>query len=82
MKPIIFGLDNIQKLLLSLKPHKAGGPDELPACFLKENAMEIAQMYQHLFTQSYNSGKTPKNLVQGHSMPHLQKRPEISPGEL
>ena len=38
---------------------KAGGPDKLPARFLKETANEIAPMYTHLFTQSYKFGQLP-----------------------
>ena len=79
MKPIIFGLEGIQKLLLSLKPHKAGGPDELPARFLKENAMEIAPMYQHLFSQSYNSGTTPKTWCEATVCPIYKKGQKYLP---
>ena len=59
MPYITFGQSGIAKLFNNINPSKAGGPDKLPARFLKETANEIAPMYAHLFTQSYKVGQLP-----------------------
>ena len=61
MPDITFGEEGIFKLLNNVNPNKAGGPDHIPARFLKETAREIAPMYSHLFQQSYNQGQLPKS---------------------
>ena len=40
---------------------EGGGPDELPARLLKECAVELAPIYQQLFTTSYNTGTLPSS---------------------
>ena len=73
MKNITFGLEGIQKLLANVKPHKAGGPDEIPARYLKENSAELAPMYQHLFTQSYNLSELPQTWCEATVCPIFKK---------
>ena len=50
------GVNGIRKQLEALKPHKATGPDEIPARVLKETASEIFNTFQ----QSYTTGKLPQ----------------------
>ena len=60
MPVIEFGVEGILKLLREINPKKAGGPDNVPARFLKEAAEELASsIYRHLFQQSYDSGQLP-----------------------
>ena len=73
MPDITFGEEGIKKLLKNVKPHKAGGPDRVPARFLKETANEIAPVYQHLFTQSYNSGELPPSWTHATVCPIYKK---------
>ena len=47
------------KNLKNLDPNKSGGPDNISSRFLKETAVQLASIYQHLFTLSYNSGVLP-----------------------
>ena len=54
-----FHTDGVRKQLLSLKPNKACGPDELPARILREVAEPIAPIIKHIFQQSFDSGKLP-----------------------
>ena len=79
MDTITFGLEGIQKLLENLKPHKAGGPDDISARFLKENAAELAPMYQHLFTQSYNHSVLPKSWCEASVCPIYKKGQKYLP---
>ena len=41
-------------------PHKAGGPDNIPAQVLKELATELTPILMHLFRQSLNTGEIPQ----------------------
>ena len=59
MPDISFGEEGVYKLFNNINPNKAGGPDAIPARFLKETAKEVAPMFTHLFQQSYNSGFLP-----------------------
>ena len=50
----------MKKRLLKINPHKAQGPDELPAKILKELANEIAPALTKIFEVSYHTGDVPK----------------------
>ena len=45
MPHITFGTERISKLLSNIKPGKAGGPDQIPARFLKETSQQLAKIY-------------------------------------
>ena len=57
MDDIVVSCAGVVKLLKNLKPHKAGGPDGLPARLLKELAEEIAPAVTLLFQTSINQGR-------------------------
>lgn len=59
MPHITFGEHGVEKLLSNINPSKAGGPDQVPARFLKETAKAVSPMYTHLFRQSYEQGHLP-----------------------
>ena len=59
MDDIVVSCAGVVKLLKNLKPHKAGGPDGLPARLLKELAEEIAPAVTSLFQTSINQGRVP-----------------------
>ena len=48
--------NGVSKLLRNLKPHKATGPDGIPARLLKETAIEIAPAVSLLFQTSLDQG--------------------------
>ncbi|MCG7868954.1 MAG: reverse transcriptase family protein, partial [Candidatus Thiodiazotropha taylori] len=51
--------NGVQKLLEGLNPHKASGPDEISARFLKEMAPSIAPALTLIFQASYDQGTVP-----------------------
>ena len=73
MPAIEIGEEGVKKLLSGVNPSKAGGPDGIPARFLKEAASELAPVYTHLFQQSYNSGVLPKSWTHAIVAPIFKK---------
>ena len=49
----------VHKLLATLKPRKAAGPDQIPCRLLKELADELAPVVTNLYRQSMNTGDLP-----------------------
>ena len=52
--PIIIHHNGVMKLLTSLNPHKATGPDSIPGRLLKETAKEITPALTFIFQASIN----------------------------
>ena len=50
--PIIIHHNGVMKLLTSLNPHKATGPDSIPGRLLKETAKEITRSSTHVYIPS------------------------------
>ena len=73
MPKISFGLEGIAKLLSNINHTKAAGPDKLPARLLKETAHQIAPMYTHLFSQSYQHGLLPDSWTRSSVCPIFKK---------
>ena len=80
MPDITFGVEGIAKLLSNINHTKTGGPDNLPARFLKETANQIAPMYTHLFSQSYNQGCLPDSWTHAIVCPIFKKGNKQLPG--
>ena len=59
MPEIIITTPGVQKLLSEINPHKAHGPDNIPARVVKESASVLAPMLTHLFQQSLYTGEIP-----------------------
>ena len=51
----------VAKLLSNLQPHKATGPDDLPARLLKETAEEIAPAITRLYQASIDQAVIPND---------------------
>ena len=49
----------VYNILSQLDPHKAEGPDGIPARVLKELAFDLAPILTHLYQQSLNTGTLP-----------------------
>ena len=60
MEDIVVTKEGVTKLLKGLNPSKALGPDELHPRVLKELATELGPIFAHLFQQSIDKGKIPK----------------------
>ena len=59
MPPLNIQVNRVKKLLLSQKPHKAGGPDQVSPRFLKEMASPIAPSLTLIYQASYKQGQVP-----------------------
>ena len=79
LKPINVTLIGILKLLKSLNPNKANGPDSVPGNFLKLCAYEIAEMYQVLFQASLDQGVVPPDWKKANVVPLFKKGDKTSP---
>ena len=60
MDDIVVTKEGVTKLLKSLNPSKALGPDELHPRVLKELARELSPVFAHLFHQSIDKGEILK----------------------
>jgi len=56
---ITVSVEGVANLLHNIKPHKATGPDGIPAYFLKELSYEIAPILTKIFQSSLHQGVLP-----------------------
>ena len=73
MHDIVVTKEGVTKLLKSLNPSKALGPDELHPRVLKELAMELGPVFAHLFQQSIDTGEIPKEWSLANICPLFKK---------
>ena len=66
---LTIGVEGVQKLLQGVDPHKAQGPDELPARVLHELAADIAPALARIFQVSYDEGVAPQEWRQANVAP-------------
>ena len=59
MEDISLSCEGVVKLLMTLRLHKAAGPDDIPLMLLTEAADEISPAITLLFQLSLNQGNTP-----------------------
>jgi len=79
MSNITITENGVKKLLNNLNPHKATGPDDVPARLLKEIAEEIAPVFTNLFQASLNQGKIPRNWKTANVIPAFKKGNKAKP---
>ena len=65
--------ESARKLLQELNPHKATGPDNIPANLLKLTALQIAPLLVLVFIASVNQGKLPDDWKLAYITPILKK---------
>jgi len=65
--------EGVRKLLHSIKPHKAAGPDNISCRLLKNIADELAPSLTHLFNLSLNTGILPKDWLTANVVPVYKK---------
>ena len=63
----------LHKLLKGLKPHKATGPDMVPARLLRDFASEFSIILSRLFQTSLNDGKIPSDWRKASIVPIYKK---------
>ena len=69
--------NGVHKLSAGLEPHKAPGPDQLPARLLKELASELAPIYTHLFQASQVQSIIPDERKSANLVPIYKKGDRI-----
>ena len=73
MNEIAVSKDGVIKRLKGLNLSKALGPDEIELRVLKELATEFGPVFAHLFQQSIDTGKTPKEWSLANICPLFKK---------
>jgi hypothetical protein len=66
MQNITITENGVYKLLRNIKPHKATGPDNIQARYLKELALDLTPAITFLFQTSLEQGKLPNDWLQAH----------------
>ena len=59
MEEIVVTEEGVRRLLHKMNPHKAAGPDTIPAKVLKECADELSPMLVILFNKTFSDGLVP-----------------------
>ena len=70
---LIISVDGVCKLLSDLNPHKASGPDGIPARILKVAAEEIAPALTIIFQKSLETGDIPSPWLRANITPLFKK---------
>ena len=73
ISPISVSLGGVTNLLHNLNPHKATGPDEILAYFLKEFSNEIAPILTLIFQSSIHQGYIPDEWKTANVIPLFKK---------
>ena len=73
MQNITITENGVYKLLRNIKPHKATGPDNIQARYLKELALELTPAITFLFQTSLEQGKLHNDWLQAHIVPVFKK---------
>ena len=79
MDTIVIHENGVAKMLRNIKPHKATGPDEIPARLLKEAADQLAPILTLIFQASYNQGTVPAAWRQADVVPVFKKGDPATP---
>ena len=66
--------NGLLKLLGTLKPHKAAGPDNVRPYMLRDLRDVIVLVPQAVFTRSYETGQLPKQWKKANVVPIYKKR--------
>ena len=66
-------VDGVANLLHNLNPHKATGPDGIPAYFLKECSIETAPILTLIFQCSIQQGSMPDEWKTANIIPIFKK---------
>ena len=79
MQDIHITKPGVYNILSQLDPHKAGGPDGIPACVLKELAFDLAPILTHLYQQLLNTGALPEKWKSAFITPVFKKGKRSDP---
>ena len=73
MQDICITKPGVYNILSQLDPHKAEGPDGIPALVLKELAFNLAPILTHLYQQSLNTSTLPEEWKSAFITPVFKK---------
>ena len=73
MKDIHITEQGVLKLLRNEKPHKATGPDDIPAFILKTAANQLASILTEIYQYSLETGQVPQDWRDALVVPILKK---------
>ena len=73
MPSFTIGSEGICKLLKSLQPNKAAGPDKISPMILRELRNEICNIIQVIFNKSLDTGKLPSQWLDANISPIYKK---------
>jgi len=79
MQEICITESGVFSILSQLDPHKAGGPDNIPARVLKELAYDLTPILTHLFQQSLDTGELPQDWKSAFITPIFKKGKRSDP---
>ena len=79
MPQIQISVKGIEKLLKSLNPHKAAGPDQFKPIVLQILHAELAPILQVIFQKSLDSGKLPYIWKEANVSPIFKKGDKSDP---
>ena len=73
MEPINVTVEGVLKLLQNIKPHKATGPDSIPARLLKELSHQLAPALTRIYRDTLEAGEVPDDWKMAHIVPIFKK---------
>ena len=73
MPEFTISVNGIKKMLATLKPHKAAGPDKIRPLVLKELREAVAPILQLIYTRSLDTGELPKAWKTANVVPIFKK---------
>ena len=79
MPDIHISVQGIEKLLKSLNPHKAAGPDKLKPVVVQTLHKELAPILQVIYQRSLNTGKLPSIWKEANVSPIFKKGDKTDP---
>ena len=79
MQDIYVTKPGVHNILSQLDPHKAKGPDGIPARVLKKHAFDLAPMLTCLYQQSLNTGTLPEEWKSAFITPVFKKGKRSDP---
>ncbi len=80
MPPMVFTPDSVMKILQSLSPHKAAGPDELHPKILRALAPFIAEPLTELLNLTLLTTEVPEDWRTANICPIFKKRNQEETG--
>ena len=73
MPPLHINTEGVTNLLLGIDLYKSTGPDNIPAKFLKETAVQISPALSLIFQASINQGILPSDWKEANVVPIHKK---------